>query len=583
MSNTLADYTIEKEMGRGGFAITWAARRLTSAPSTARSQPVILKELLLDRIDDWDVVSAFEREARVLSHLKHPGIPSFLDFIEEETTQGKRLFLVQEYIAGRDVERLIQDGRYFTEPEVIAMAIQMTEVLVYLHQFSPPIVHRDIKPSNVMATDSGRYYLVDFGAVKSPQSRQADAGYTMTGTVGYMPLEQIEGKAVPASDIYALGMSLIYILSHRRPQDMEKKNLRVDFRPHVNISDGFARIIDRMTAPDIAQRYASAAQLLEDLKALQTGDKSSAPSSFASWKPFVGAGVALAILGMCAYDEMKAPQEDLPSTPVASLAPEPTPTAQKTSNKSMADYYYRKKNYTQAIMYYDRYLPDHPEDFSGYFRRGFSQGKLKHHEKAVADFLYIVEHDSTPDPMAYHNLGYHYYALERFDASRQYFEATLRLKPNETSALNYLGLIAMHEGHFAEAIDWLNKGIQVDPDYKYFYNNLGQVYLRMKKYPEALAAFDDAILKDQIQNKTVSSQYARPYYHQSEVYLATQEYEKALFAADQALLRSADYSEAFRVKAKAYQALKKCELALEMAQQSCRQGAQDMCDWTCSP
>ena len=133
MPDALAEYTIEREMGRGGFAVTWLAEKKTDPKSEgASSRQVILKELLLDRIEDWKALEAFEREARVLSHLRHPGIPAFIDFIEKQTPEGKRLFLVQSFIEGQDIEALIQSGRYFTEAEVIDMAMQICRVLVYL-------------------------------------------------------------------------------------------------------------------------------------------------------------------------------------------------------------------------------------------------------------------------------------------------------------------------------------------------------------------------------------------------------------------------------------------------------------------
>ncbi len=575
MVDAFTDYTIQREMGRGGFAVTWLA-------SSRRSQykTVILKELLLDKIEDWDVLSAFEREARVLSHLKHPGIPAFVDYFEKETPQGKRVFLAQDFIAGRDLQALIQDGRYFTEAEVVELAIQMARVLVYLHQFSPPIVHRDIKPGNIMAAEDQRYYLVDFGAVKAPQGNK-NAGYTMTGTVGYMPLEQVEGKALPASDIYALGMTLIYVLSHRAPQDMEKRQLRVDFRPHVNVSEPFARLIDKMIAPAIEQRYQKATVLLADLEALQrSGTEPAAPFSWRRYaKALAGAAIAMGILGWCSLREWRQEQ----ALPVAAATAVPTPTAslQGPSDQEMGNYYYQKKDYTQAIVYYDRYLAQFPNAFSERFRRGFSHGEKEAHEKAIVDFAYVVKHDPTPDPMAYHNLGYHHYALGHYDTAKVYFQTTLEHRPKDTSALNYLGLVAMHQNQFNQAVTWLKKGIAVDPEYTYFYNNLGQVYLRQKKYPEALAALDQCIAKDQVQQPVLSKQYARPYLHKAEVYLAQNQPQKTLEMADQALLRIASYGEAIALKAKAYQALKQCPQALEMARLACEKSQTEMCQWSC--
>ncbi|MCI0528181.1 MAG: hypothetical protein L0Y56_12150, partial [Nitrospira sp.] len=108
-------------------------------------------------------------------------------------------------------------------------------------------------------------------------------GSTIVGTYGYMPLEQFEGRAMPASDIYALGASLIYLLSHKEPGQIEKKELRLDFYPHVNVSEGFARILERMLEPAWERRYQSASHLKEELEGLLAGKTPSKVS-----KPFKG-------------------------------------------------------------------------------------------------------------------------------------------------------------------------------------------------------------------------------------------------------------------------------------------------------
>lgn len=567
MSDVLAEYTIEKEMGRGGFAITWLAHRLpqSKAHHEATSHPVILKELLLDTIEDWKALDAFEREARVLSHLRHPGIPTFIDFIEKETASGKRLFLVQSFIEGKDLERLIQSGRYFTEAEVIEMAMQVCRVLVYLHQFSPPIVHRDIKPSNIMReAATSNYYLVDFGAVKAPE---LVGSYTTTGTIGYMPLEQVEGKAIPASDIYSLGMTLIYVLSHQVPLEMNKKGLLVDFRPHVNISEAFARIIDKMIAPDAQRRYQQAEAVLDDLERLLGGSTSSLPGWKPYLKPIALTGLLLASVCMCRLNQ---------SSPSPSVLVEGSqPTTQELGN-----YYYEKKKYADAIPHYDRYLAHMPNAFYERFRRGFSHSKLNNHQNALSDFLYIIQNDPTPDPVNYYNVGYHYYALGQWSQAETYLKQAYVLRPKNTNIINYLGLVAMQSQDYDQAIQWFEKGIQIAPD-RFFYNNKAQVYQRMGKYPEALKALEQSLQQDQQRVKQVNRQYARPYRHQAEIYLAMGALDKAMAATEQALLRSPNYALVHGVRAAIFKQRKQCDRSIEAAKQACAQKEMDFCQWSC--
>lgn len=571
MHDALASYTIEREMGRGGFAITWLAHQKNK--KGGGSGPVILKELLLDKIEDWKALEAFEREARVLSHLRHPGIPAFIDFIEKETPQGKRLFLVQSFIDGQDIEALIKSGRYFTEAEVIEMAVQICRVLAYLHQFSPPIVHRDIKPGNIMMdAQTGDYSLVDFGAVKSPEHI---ASYTTTGTIGYMPLEQVEGKTSPASDIYSLGMTLIYALSHQRPHEMNKKDLRVDFRPHVNIREAFSRVIDKMIAPDVQRRYQQAEVLLADLERLQ-GKTSALPDWKRHRKSLVLGGVAFAFLGMCALNQAREKKvKALPSPTATPQASVPQPNAQELGN-----YYYEKKKYSDAIRHYDGYLSSTPNAFFERFRRGYAHGKLKHYREALSDFLYIVQNDPTPDAMAYYNAGYHYYALDQFSQAQIYLKQAHVLKPKDTAVMNYLGLVAMESKDAGQAMQWFEKGLQIEPD-RFLYNNLGRLYQSRGQYAEALKALDQSLRHDQQRVKAVNRQYARPYRHQAEIYLAMGNLDKALAATDQALLRSPTYAVVHGLQAEIFKQRKQCENARQAASKACEEKETAYCQWSC--
>lgn len=141
----------------------------------------------------------------------------------------------------------------------------MAGILEYLHNFSPPLIHRDIKPSNIIFVPPDKIYLIDFGAVRDKLLNLEQGGSTIIGTFGYMPMEQYEGRAVPGTDIYSLGITLIHLLSHKDPAEMEKKHMRIDFRPHLTISKEFAVVIDKMIEPDYKDRFQSAKQLHKTL------------------------------------------------------------------------------------------------------------------------------------------------------------------------------------------------------------------------------------------------------------------------------------------------------------------------------
>ena len=258
-------YEIREILGQGGFATT------SLAMDTQSGRLCAVKCLSFRKLEDWKRWELFEREAKILKHLDHPQIPDYLDFFTIESERDVELYLVQEYVEGKSLARLVREGKHFSESECIRILRELLDILEYLHSLSPPIIHRDIKPGNIIIAEDRKVFLIDFGAVKDSISSEyaGSAGVpTVVGSYGYMPLEQFEGRALPASDIYALGMTLVYLLSGKEPGDIERKGLKLNFRPYVNISAPFARIIDGMIAPDSTKRYRNVAEVKQALEVL---------------------------------------------------------------------------------------------------------------------------------------------------------------------------------------------------------------------------------------------------------------------------------------------------------------------------
>ena len=159
------------------------------------------------------ILQNFEREANLLATLNHPSIPRIYDYFSLDN----RAYLVLEFIHGKDLENVISDTNGFLpEDQVIGWAIQLCDVLAYLHSHKPdPIIFRDMKPSNIMINHNGDVILVDFGIAKTFQSGQKG---TMIGTEGYSPPEQYRGEATHLADIYSLGATLHHALTRRDPR-----------------------------------------------------------------------------------------------------------------------------------------------------------------------------------------------------------------------------------------------------------------------------------------------------------------------------------------------------------------------------
>jgi outer membrane protein assembly factor BamB/tRNA A-37 threonylcarbamoyl transferase component Bud32 len=211
---TLVDrYLIQGVLGIGGMGAVYRARDL-HFPNV--SKLVAVKEMVnraLDPIVRSTIVRNFEREANLLASLDHRAIPRIYDFF----SLNERSYLVEEYISGHDLETIINnDNDFIAEERVVRWAIELCDVLDYLHSHTPePIIFRDMKPSNVMINPHDHVVLVDFGIAKHFQSGQKG---TMIGTEGYSPPEQYRGEASPLADIYALGATLHHILTRRDPR-----------------------------------------------------------------------------------------------------------------------------------------------------------------------------------------------------------------------------------------------------------------------------------------------------------------------------------------------------------------------------
>lgn len=218
---------------------------------------VIIKSLNMKNVDDWKTVQLFEREGEIFRTLSHPRIPGYRNVVQEELEDTTIYNLVYEYIEGKSLQELLDEGEVFPYSRVQNIMVQVLEILNYIHTFEPTVIHRDISPKNIILNGE-EIYLVDFGAGKLVQTQQAKkSGETYVGTYGYMPFEQMVGDAVTQSDLYALGMTAIHLLTGRQPSLFEMKQMKPDYKTSgtKTLTD---RLIDRMIEPDPGQRIKSA-------------------------------------------------------------------------------------------------------------------------------------------------------------------------------------------------------------------------------------------------------------------------------------------------------------------------------------
>lgn len=264
--NTLQEsrYKIQQQLSSKAGRITYLAE------DTHSQDLVVIKVLLFGSIQ-WEDVKLFEREANTLKNLDHPAIPKYLDYFEIDEDEIKGFALVQTYINATSLQKTVEQGRKFSEQELRELAQKLLDILHYLHQQIPPVIHRDIKPSNILISNRsahsvGDVYLVDFGSVQTVANKNSGT-ITIVGTFGYMPQEQFIGKTTKASDLYSLGMTLIYLITGVHPAELIQDDGRIKLDEDL-VSSQFRRWLEKMTSPYPKGRLKSADLAKFSLKVL---------------------------------------------------------------------------------------------------------------------------------------------------------------------------------------------------------------------------------------------------------------------------------------------------------------------------
>lgn len=266
-------YQLTQPLGKNAGRQTWLAEDLEAEPS----ESVIVKLLAFSPQMQWEELKLFEREAQVLKNLNHPRIPNYRDYfsLDEEAGGGlPRFGLVQDYIPGNSLRQLLDKGKKFTPEQVRYVATDILEILIYLHELSPPVLHRDIKPSNIILGEDRQFYLVDFGAVQD-RAKAEGVTFTVVGTSGYAPPEQLWGRAVPASDLYALGATLIHLLTGTSPSELPQHQMRIQFTDKVRLNPNFSSWIEKLIEPAPEKRFTTAREALEALQQVESFKSSS--------------------------------------------------------------------------------------------------------------------------------------------------------------------------------------------------------------------------------------------------------------------------------------------------------------------
>jgi hypothetical protein len=248
-------YVIVGSLGEGTQGHTF------DAVDKREGRPVAIKRFDVRTARTWKDAELAERETRVLQSLSHPKLPRYVDHFEEDGA----LYLVMDKIDGESLAVLQKRGAVLGEDDVVRLLQDASDALDYLHKRAPPVIHRDLKPGNVIRRPDGSFAFVDFGAVRD--KLRPEGGSTVIGTFGYMAPEQFQGRALPASDVYAIGATALSILTGRQPEDLPHKGLAIDVRAALEgrASSRLADALVAMLDPDPDRRPSRIAPVIARL------------------------------------------------------------------------------------------------------------------------------------------------------------------------------------------------------------------------------------------------------------------------------------------------------------------------------
>lgn len=244
-------YEVLSVIGQGSAARTLLCSDLRE------HRRVVAKELHFAHLSDWKHLELFEREAKMLGKLEHPSIPRVFDYFQGDG-ESATFYIVQEYIEAPSLLQRLESGPMLGQQEIHEIAVGLLDVLDYLHGRAPPVIHRDIKPSNVLLRANGTPALIDFGGVRVGWHPGGTTGATVVGTFGYMAPEQFAGQAGPKSDLYALGATLLHLVTGRPPSDFPFDTGRIEVPDDLPTDKPLTGLIEALLRPAPRDRPSTA-------------------------------------------------------------------------------------------------------------------------------------------------------------------------------------------------------------------------------------------------------------------------------------------------------------------------------------
>ncbi len=446
-------YQVERLLGEGGMGAVYLCRDLE-----VEGKVWALKEMCLTRAPSFfrdQGLSQFKREVQILATLNHPNLPHISHFFQEHDTY----YLVMEYVEGKNLtEELKERGGPICERDVISWAVQICDVLDYLHNQQPnPIIYRDLKPSNVMLTPRGQIKLIDFGIARFSDPCKVTDTFKM-GSVGFSPPEQYRGKGTTdcRSDIYSLGATLHFLLTGRDPQD----EAPFSFPSPRTLIPTLSPKIDRVVMKALEYRKENRFESVSNMKEALLEEEG------VLWNNAITRRI-LSSPGIARFLENPATQRDRVAMLVVLLFI--LVVAICVDAIKVYSIYSTNRQKEISLKHYD--TAQHLEG------RGLYREAIREYEESLRAYRYDIR--------SQYEIGVLYCRISIYDEAESAFQKTLKIEKKYHPAMRELAFVHYKRGDCTKSLEFLQKARQIEPEDPVIHYYFGLTYEKLGKNTDA--------------------------------------------------------------------------------------------------
>jgi tetratricopeptide (TPR) repeat protein len=528
-------YRLLQHLSNGAFTETYLAEDI-HLPDRPQCKVKWLKTESLTPEAIAVARNLFQSEARTLDILgTHPQIPNLLAHFE----QDRQFYIVQEFIVGDSLDRELV-GAIWSEQQVIAFLREVLDILQFVHQQN--VIHRHLKPKNLIRRScDGKMVLIGFNRIEeiyTPATTfQSSETQTYSSKIvtsdGYVPSEQMAGKPVFSSDIYALGKIAIHTLIGNPPHHLatDSQTGETIWRPGTSVSDRTAAIIDKMVRSHPRDRYQSVREVIEDLSNPQRAVSLNQPGrGLSSSVNFMHnlRHTAQTTLNQINWQKYRMPLSILAGVAVL------------VTTASISYFALKPRDNNPTIGNSPNSQETNPTTAQGFIERGNSRIEAGRYTEARADFDKAIELDPNSTDAQFGKTLAQAFLLNldrRYQEAIAEFDKLIAAQPNSAPAWVGKGNAFLGQRQYEEALKAYDRATQVKPDFLFGWTGRGLALSFLKKYDESLAAYEQAL--------KIKPDSAFALVKQGDALRFKEQYQQAIASYDKAIAINANFSDAW--------------------------------------